>query len=272
MPRFAIFYKGGSVELDEGETLVGRGLSCKMRFNDPSVSRQHLVLRLIGSKLEIEDLGSRHGTAVNGRSVRGKAELAPGDEIRVGTATTIEVQLLGYEADSDETAPVPAVPAGRPCRVCGTRVSLTADRCPGCGAQIIGGVARLDTQELPIEEIERGVEEHRRHLRFPARIPVIYESETLTCDALSRDLALGGVFVETDVLDDVGTACAVTLLVDAAPALRIEGEVSRVLAAASATGPPGMGVRFTRMSRESRDWLTEALLGTTPLDHSRRKP
>jgi pSer/pThr/pTyr-binding forkhead associated (FHA) protein len=51
---------------------------------DPEVSRNHAVVRAVGSELEIEDVGSSNGTWVNGQRIGSPTKLADGDEIVVG--------------------------------------------------------------------------------------------------------------------------------------------------------------------------------------------
>lgn len=63
--------------------VIGRA-PCDVEVTDPLVSRRHAQLRLIDSRLAIEDLGSTNGTFVNGRRVQGVVELAPGDRISLG--------------------------------------------------------------------------------------------------------------------------------------------------------------------------------------------
>jgi pSer/pThr/pTyr-binding forkhead associated (FHA) protein len=60
-------------------------------IEDPQVSRRHASVRPAGDALEVEDLGSRNGTWVNGARIAGPARLAPGDRVQVGD-TTFEVE------------------------------------------------------------------------------------------------------------------------------------------------------------------------------------
>lgn len=50
----------------------------------PSLSRDHARLRFDQGRVLLEDLGSRNGTFVNDRAVRGAAELHSGDRFQVG--------------------------------------------------------------------------------------------------------------------------------------------------------------------------------------------
>jgi hypothetical protein len=68
---------------------IGRGSSAGVRLDDDlGVSRRHAELYLQGDILRIRDLGSTHGTLVNGFSISDKG-LEPGDRIRVGTSELV---------------------------------------------------------------------------------------------------------------------------------------------------------------------------------------
>lgn len=64
--------------------------TCDIVFNDVSVSRQHARLS-IGkeSQLMIEDLKSRNGVAIEGKTIQGKQPLSPNTLVSVGTTTFI---------------------------------------------------------------------------------------------------------------------------------------------------------------------------------------
>src|SRR4051812_6224021 len=60
---------------DPGTVLIGRGGEADVVFADATVSRHHARIDVARDWLEITDLGSRHGTQVNGRPVRGSQPL-----------------------------------------------------------------------------------------------------------------------------------------------------------------------------------------------------
>jgi two-component system response regulator AtoC len=86
----------------EGEVTIGRGEASAVRVDDPSVSRQHAILR-IGETLEIEDVSGANGVFVRDKArasvgnetltmkqlVRRKAGLAVGDRILLGTVSFV---------------------------------------------------------------------------------------------------------------------------------------------------------------------------------------
>ncbi len=67
--------------------IVGRAADqCDLVVAHPTVSRRHARLSLVGEALQIEDLGSTNGTAVDGRAARPGQPMAfqPGSTIRLG--------------------------------------------------------------------------------------------------------------------------------------------------------------------------------------------
>ena len=77
------------VPLVEGEHLLGREPVCQIVVLDPSVSRRHARVRVVGDSATIEDLGSKNGTFVRGDRSDGAARLDDGDEIYLGTVRVI---------------------------------------------------------------------------------------------------------------------------------------------------------------------------------------
>ena len=85
-----------------GEVTIGRGDGSTVRIDDPSVSRNHAVLRL-GNTLEIEDLGGANGIFIREKPtskvsektlsvrqlVRRRVPLAVGDRILFGTVSAV---------------------------------------------------------------------------------------------------------------------------------------------------------------------------------------
>jgi DNA-binding NtrC family response regulator len=86
-----------------GTVTIGRGEGSALRIDDPSVSRNHAVIR-IGETLVVEDLGSANGTMVRGRANPGssasetlnvrvllkhEATLSVGDSLLFGTTGVV---------------------------------------------------------------------------------------------------------------------------------------------------------------------------------------
>ena len=63
--------------------VVGRGAEADVGLADQWVSRAHCQLYASEGMLAVRDVGSRHGTLVNGQRVA-EAVLLPGDELQVG--------------------------------------------------------------------------------------------------------------------------------------------------------------------------------------------
>ena len=66
--------------------LIGRGIDAGIRLDDHSVDNRHCEIYSVEGRLKVRDLGSVHGTFVNGSKVV-NAELRLGDELAVGMLT-----------------------------------------------------------------------------------------------------------------------------------------------------------------------------------------
>ncbi len=78
---------GGRFPLTGPELVVGRDAGCAVRLDDPSVSTRHARLQRTAVGVEVEDLGSRNGTWVDGEPVVvGRRTLPPGGVLRLGAS------------------------------------------------------------------------------------------------------------------------------------------------------------------------------------------
>jgi RNA polymerase sigma-70 factor (ECF subfamily) len=79
--------EASSGSLVVGNGALGRGSDCQGVIRDESVSRKHADVRCQEDGWFISDLGSTHGTFVNGVRVDGddSVRMFPGDELRLGT-------------------------------------------------------------------------------------------------------------------------------------------------------------------------------------------
>jgi adenylate cyclase len=66
--------------------ILGRGPTCDCPVPDPTISRQHAELAVIGDEVEVTDLGSSNGTQVNGKKIS-RARARALDTIIFGRAT-----------------------------------------------------------------------------------------------------------------------------------------------------------------------------------------
>ncbi len=70
--------------------LLGQSPACEFRLSDPSVSRRHAALEIVGHRVRLTDLGSKNGTLVDRLAVV-EAYLEGSETIRVGS-TVLRVE------------------------------------------------------------------------------------------------------------------------------------------------------------------------------------
>jgi two-component system, cell cycle response regulator len=77
---------GTRFRISVGSSLeIGRAPSAEISLPDVlSISRNHARLHFVGGDVELEDLHSTNGTAVNDRPIRGRVVLRSGDRFQVG--------------------------------------------------------------------------------------------------------------------------------------------------------------------------------------------
>ncbi len=73
-------------ELTDGAWMIGRGASCRVRFDSPDVSERHAILTVRDGRAILEDLHSSNGTLVNGEPIDGAVVLDGGMVVQVGSA------------------------------------------------------------------------------------------------------------------------------------------------------------------------------------------
>lgn len=83
-PEFWLRWRQELLPLAEGENVVGRGHEADVRIPVSQVSRRHARVVVEGSRVTVEDLGSRNGTFVRGEAVEKATLLADGDEVGFG--------------------------------------------------------------------------------------------------------------------------------------------------------------------------------------------
>jgi len=94
--------KDSTIPLSEQEITVGREASNGIAVGDPSVSRRHFAVQRQEGSFQVQDLGSRNGTLVNGVAVQ-EHRLKHGDEIAAGDSSFL------FLLEEEETA----LPEGR---------------------------------------------------------------------------------------------------------------------------------------------------------------
>jgi pSer/pThr/pTyr-binding forkhead associated (FHA) protein len=80
-----------------GSLTVGRGAGVDLSLPDPEVSRRHASVRVDGSTVVVEDLGSANGTRVNGTPIETATRVEDGGVIELGK-TRLEVKVETGEA------------------------------------------------------------------------------------------------------------------------------------------------------------------------------
>ena len=88
------------IPLRDMELTIGRGLSNQVCIADPILSRQHCVITSDNGQFVIRDLGSRHGTLVNGVPINQQV-LHHGDKISLGSS------VFAFMLRDDETQAQP---------------------------------------------------------------------------------------------------------------------------------------------------------------------
>jgi hypothetical protein len=107
MERFLQLSDGRRIAVRDG-MIVGRDARCELALDDGKASRRHARLIVEGSVVEIEDLGSSNGTALNGTKIQRRV-LRSGDEIVIGTTA-----LRFVEAAAKAPAATPPLAAAPP--------------------------------------------------------------------------------------------------------------------------------------------------------------
>jgi serine phosphatase RsbU (regulator of sigma subunit) len=93
-----------SYALREGETIIGRRSDCDLVLIGQTISRRHARIVSEAGKHYIEDLGSVHGTTVNGDRIEKQTVIGDGD--RIAVANTILLFDAGAAASQ---APEPTI-------------------------------------------------------------------------------------------------------------------------------------------------------------------
>ena len=105
--ELAVIVEGAVVErfvVTPGEYEIGRNPDCAIRIEADMVSRRHARLTVNRHDLLLEDLGSSHGTLVNGQPVRNSTRIFPSQRVQIGTAT-IELRRLRTGSTPGEPTP-----------------------------------------------------------------------------------------------------------------------------------------------------------------------
>ena len=239
---------GYSVEVPPGETVVGRDVSCALRFNDSSVSRKHMRLVRADDRVVAEDLGSTNGTTLNGRMMHGKVRLADGDALELG-GYCLELHVVDDTMDELATRKVTSLRELGAIKKSSRPSSVTTQP-----TRIPQSITRAVTAPPAVEPTDR-----RRADRMSIEIPIVYSSAELEIEVMTRDLSLTGVFLRSDVLEPVGTACELVILIDGGPPIRARGVVRRVVETEEGDEPVGLGIEFLALGTAEQHWLEQTI-------------
>jgi DNA-binding winged helix-turn-helix (wHTH) protein len=102
---FRLEWSGGRALLSEGEHIIGRDPDAAVVVDAPSVSRHHARIRVHEGDVRFDDLGSKNGSRVNGRSVESPVTLADGDVIGVGVIDLTFVEFCPGASTKTVAAP-----------------------------------------------------------------------------------------------------------------------------------------------------------------------
>ena len=82
------------LRLDPGrEVVIGRSRGCELMLQAGQASRRHAAVRFEDGRFRVRDLGSTHGTFVNGESLASEHVLQPGDRIEIGETVVTFCQV-----------------------------------------------------------------------------------------------------------------------------------------------------------------------------------
>lgn len=137
------------LHLSDGRTVearpklvLGRDPRCGCPLDDPAVSTLHAVIDRTGEGWFIEDLQSLNGTWVRGERIQKRANIAPGDVVRLGS-TQIRVG-----ARDPQSPPVSVAQVGA--HGSGADTVLTSE-----GAEVLLGVGKRAGSEEVLTRFEK---------------------------------------------------------------------------------------------------------------------
>ena len=100
MGKLVIKFQGKlvrEVNLKLGDTKIGRKPGCDIVLEDKGVSSEHALIKTVGMKSTVQDLGSTNGTYVENARVK-QRELHNGDTITIGAHSLVYRDTVNLEA------------------------------------------------------------------------------------------------------------------------------------------------------------------------------
>jgi phosphoserine phosphatase RsbU/P len=162
VPRLVVIEPNGvrrEVPVSASPFRIGRQAGTELTLRDSRISRQQAQLVSSNGAWVLEDLGSRHGTFVNGEKVL-RHELQAKDRIDFGMADSYRLVFLGEGATLEELverveAPAPAAPGSRELYHLG--VLLEVARTMGSGLSLEDVLTAVLDAAIQLTRTERGV-------------------------------------------------------------------------------------------------------------------
>jgi sigma-B regulation protein RsbU (phosphoserine phosphatase) len=138
---------------------IGRQVGNELTLRDTRVSRQQAHIVTVNGAPVLEDMGSRHGTFVNGEKIL-RRELQPKDQIEFGVADSYRVTYVGDGTTIEELvekveAPAPAETGSRELHHLG--VLLDVARALGRGLSLEDILTAVVDAAIQVTRTERGV-------------------------------------------------------------------------------------------------------------------
>ncbi len=149
----------GTYPVEPHGLTIGRSPDSHLRLSDPSVSRHHAFLRVDGGRLLLRDVGSKSGTFVNDRLVRGDVVVRVGDVIRIGPYTMKVLHQSPHVSNQAKLGVLSVVASGydrevtKACPRCGTQNPERARYCMQCGEPLVTDAVAGSSQRT---EVPRG--------------------------------------------------------------------------------------------------------------------
>src|SRR5215510_5000741 len=140
---------GGSrvVDLPEGvDVTFGRSRGATITLDSEKVSRMHARVRRTGDVIQVEDLGSRNGTRVNGEKIEGPRKLVTGDEVSVGPILAV----VGVTSGLRQTSAIADFATGE------ARLAAEVDRSVRYHRPVTVAMIRIASDAI-LDQIERAI-------------------------------------------------------------------------------------------------------------------
>ncbi len=140
--RTALFLRRGKelIEVDGRRVLIGRSRDCDVQTDDTGISRRHCEIVLYPDRITVRDLGSRHGTFVDGKKVSGEGIAHTGSVISLGPRGP-RYQLAGAIVNGTPVGRTATAGTAKPAAAAAAAPAARAPRGGGFGGGLLWGIA-----------------------------------------------------------------------------------------------------------------------------------